>query len=573
MLRGSISFNQNISNWNTSGVTDMRYMFAGADSFNQPIGTWDISNVTYISYMFNGTTSFNQNISGWNTNKVTSMSYMFAAATSFNQPIGTWDTSKVTSMLRMFKTAIAFNQNISAWNVSGVTEMTEMFDAVILSTSNYDSLLLGWSNRTEQSTVHFNAGNSKYSCNGIAGKVVLNTTYSWIITDGGLDTSVNCIPINITINCSSTANIVMWLNTYHEDPASLPLISSIDAEIEYWTTDRSVSNTVFLNSAGNSTYPICIENTTQQVNMELYAQYDVAGGYTHRYYIVNGSLNTSIAQNESLYNFNTTTGKSLMQLTVRDYFTNNFVSGIIVLLQRFYVSEGVWRTVQMFRTDDFGLALFNIIEQSVDYKLVFKDSNNNVLATTDSIAFSCTSGVCQLGYQLNQAVPVTPAPTLTITPVYDPATNSINITWTNLLSTSVTVNTTVITQSYTGSQVLCSELQTGTGGVVNCNTLGYSGPVLTTMIADGQSVLSQYIELNTTIIGAILDPNEGAFWAAMIILTCVGFGIMVSPAAGIIAIVIGTITVYVLGIFSAVTLTFVILTGLLAIAVGWRLRA
>ena len=46
------SFNQDISNWDTSSVIYMENMFQGAESFNQPIGNWDISNVTNISFLF-----------------------------------------------------------------------------------------------------------------------------------------------------------------------------------------------------------------------------------------------------------------------------------------------------------------------------------------------------------------------------------------------------------------------------------------------------------------------------------------------------------------------------------------
>ena len=49
------TFNGNISGWDVSNVTNMKYMFYGADSFNQDISDWDVSSVTDMDYMFDGT--------------------------------------------------------------------------------------------------------------------------------------------------------------------------------------------------------------------------------------------------------------------------------------------------------------------------------------------------------------------------------------------------------------------------------------------------------------------------------------------------------------------------------------
>jgi len=48
--------------------------------------------------------------------------------------------------------------------------------------------LNGWYTRTLQNGVSFHGGNSKY-CAGSVGDAVLTGTYSWVVTDGGVDSS------------------------------------------------------------------------------------------------------------------------------------------------------------------------------------------------------------------------------------------------------------------------------------------------------------------------------------------------------------------------------------------------
>jgi surface protein len=146
-------FNDNISRWNTSRVTNMSNMFHSYEGeFDQDINTklvdvngnvyiaWDTSNVTNMASMFNGC-YFNKNIDNWNTSNVIDMSRMFQDS-SFNLDINTklvnvndnpyiaWNTSNVINMSFMFYGKFAFDHNIDNWNTTNVTDMSRMFTSL-----------------------------------------------------------------------------------------------------------------------------------------------------------------------------------------------------------------------------------------------------------------------------------------------------------------------------------------------------------------------------------------------------------------------------------------------------------
>ena len=168
-FQNSLNFNSNISNWNTSTVTDMSDMFNNAQVFNQNISDWDTGSVIDMSNMFrdanlfnNGDTgnnglnaltwntgnvvnmfgmffnahSFNQNISSLDISSVTDMSVMFSGANLFNngdtgnnglKPLNWTNTNSLTNVAGMFNEAVSFNQHISTWNTININTTSGMF--------------------------------------------------------------------------------------------------------------------------------------------------------------------------------------------------------------------------------------------------------------------------------------------------------------------------------------------------------------------------------------------------------------------------------------------------------------
>ena len=102
-----------ISTWDTSGVTDMSWLFCGNSAYCG-------------SHYKSGASSFNEDIGAWDTSGVTTMLYTFYGAWSFNRPIGDWWVDSVTTMAFMFQSC-GFNQPLSGWNIDRVTSMRWMF--------------------------------------------------------------------------------------------------------------------------------------------------------------------------------------------------------------------------------------------------------------------------------------------------------------------------------------------------------------------------------------------------------------------------------------------------------------
>ena len=136
-----------LSNFDTSKVTNMQYMFAGMHNVTTlNLSNFDTSKVTNMQYMFAGMRNLTAlNLSNFNTSQVTNMQYMFAGMrnlTALN--LSNFNTSQVTNMHSMFGAMSSLTTlDLSSFDTSKVMDMNHMFwgmsGLTTLNLSNFDT--------------------------------------------------------------------------------------------------------------------------------------------------------------------------------------------------------------------------------------------------------------------------------------------------------------------------------------------------------------------------------------------------------------------------------------------------
>ena len=131
-----------LSNNDTSNITNMSNMFMGSSATSINLSDIDTSNVTNMSGMFNRSQATTLDVSHFDTSKVTNMSGMFDNSKATTLDVSHFDTSKVTNMNSMFAESQATTLDVSHFDTSNVTEMGGMFSnsqATTLDVSNFDT--------------------------------------------------------------------------------------------------------------------------------------------------------------------------------------------------------------------------------------------------------------------------------------------------------------------------------------------------------------------------------------------------------------------------------------------------
>ena len=126
----------NLSNFDTSDVTDMSYMFNECIKLQSlDLSNFDTSKVTSMNGMFNNCYALTGlDVKNFDTREVTNMRSMFRSCKVIGSlDLSSFDTNSVTTMESMFEGCYALKKlNISNFDTSNVTTMASMFASCAL---------------------------------------------------------------------------------------------------------------------------------------------------------------------------------------------------------------------------------------------------------------------------------------------------------------------------------------------------------------------------------------------------------------------------------------------------------
>jgi hypothetical protein len=421
--------------------------------------------------------------------------------------------------------------------------------------------------------------NQTYAINLTSPSSVGNNWVLWAFTDANptnehLDnTTAVTYTSYAAVACTAAPYNVTRItyNSYSEESPTTPLNQTMELYGTFSIPNTGSNQTLNLTFTSAPSFSICVYPNVS-LTFDIYAKF-TGGGSTHRSYLQNTTLDNSSVYTINIYNNATTTGYSTLRVTSRDRDTYAYVINALGVLQRFYVGEGVWRSVQMDRSGDYGLLVYDIRELTTDYRIQYYDRDNHLLLQTQSVKFSCSSGVCDVTQPLSDWVSTTTTSSITPTYSYNNVTNIITVNWTGDGLTTKTVNITVTHETMQGQQVACSSLQTGVGGTFSCNVSLYNSNFLVTLFdtSTNSITLNTWVDKSKARLSDYLSLGEQALWSFAILLTITAAGLF-SPAGVIVTSTIGLVMIAILGIMTPITLTVLFIAGIIGFVLAVRLR-
>ena len=474
----------------------------------------------------------------------------------------TINTTSMSKSLTLFANDTFGNENsqVLTWNYR-LLEMTESFTTSVVEGSNNYFNMSFVTNGTAITIGNLTYNNTNYiaSLSSIGNNYTLTrliaapsvgadtniSFYYKISTQGGWSyniTAQNQTVTNFNVdNCSVNDKGLFNFTMVDENlqikinDSSTIINATLNLQIYVTGTTTKIAD-YYTSFNGMNPFGVCLSNNLsggEKYTMDLQLQYDAKGYASEFYHIQQETLDSSdFPTNITLYDINDSADE-IFNLLVRD---NSYLplSNALVFIERKYIDEGVFKVVEIPKTDNGGETIAHLVPDDVIYNFrIVQDGTtiavfNNVIAQCqnpslyaceiDFNAFSAglTTPDFEVGNDLNFTLGYNETSRI-ITSVFEIPSNEVS-----------TIVLNVTSEDALGTFV-CTDTITSTSGTLSCVVPAAIGnsTILASLYKDGTEQGKGNLKVGQN----PLDLYKGVvvFFGLFVLLTLIGAGVSDNP--------------------------------------------
>lgn len=505
-----------------------------------------------------------------------------------NETISVTGTSNITTTSKIISTSGRYSWVVTSCTSTFCTNSSRQFfniSSVIVNSVTYSSTiaegisnnflanlslapLLGLSsaylnyNGTNYSTITSSLGNNYYLLNvSLVSPLVTGSTNYTFFYHIGLNDSTTFLSGNyyqivsdFAIGSCSSYNQTLYNFTIVDEDSQTKINASNSSYAAGTFTLYTAAGVLMSNysAAYNNTNPfqVCISNNSLQSNesflIDAIVQYKANGYATEFYNIRDQVLNSSlIYTNITLYDLNSSVAQEFLVTFTDENF--NPVSDALITVTRKYISEGIFKTVEIPITDANGEAITNLRLSDTIY--TFKVYKNGILLATfeNQVAFcdNIATGDCTipLNTYSSTIVPSTfeNVDDYTFNIAYNKTTRVITASFGIPSGTAATSLFNVTVLSNSGSTAVCSSTLLTSSGTFTCTVPAsyQNNTLLVELSKNGNKVGALALDQSPT--PESLYGASRVFLSIAIFLLLIGIGLADSPMVYGVFLIIGSI--------------------------------
>lgn len=421
----------------------------------------------------------------------------------------------------------------------------------------------------------------------------VNLTFYWNITQGSVISSIrssNQTVLNFAADNCSINKVVIYNFTITDEKSLLQLtaagnntLGKVDVNIRSFGSSTEITS---FNSSYSQINPfgICINSTlgsSNSYNIDALVEYSATNYQTEFYNIQNETLNsTTMNQNISLYDLNTSTAQAF-KLIVKD---SSFLAldDALIKIYRKYIDEGIYRIIEIPKTDGNGETTASLVLNDVIYKFVIVKYGETI-KTFDNVRAICQTplvSTCTIDFNAFASGITVPdyeeGEDFNYTLGYNSSSRIISSQFDIPSGTQANITLIVINEDTLGTSV-CTDSLTSTSGTLTCTVPSNFGnaTILAKIYRNGNLQAQGQVKLDqlpSDIYSGIL-----VILGMFLIMILIGVGLSDNPVFTVIFLLVGVILLTALNLIAnngfiggTATILFLIVAIILILIKGAR---